>query len=51
MGENIWLALVLLDIVEGVEVTNRLSFSSEMDEFLVDQFKCAFFFFPVYFGN
>lgn len=45
MGENIWLALALLDIVEGVEVTNGLSFSSEMDEFLVDQFKCAFFFF------
>lgn len=37
MGENIWLALALLDIVEGVEVTNRLSFSSEMDDFLVDQ--------------
>lgn len=44
MGENIWLALAILDIVEDVEVTNRLSFSSEMDEFLVDQFfKYVFF--------
>lgn len=44
MGENIWLALAILDIVEDVEVTNRLSFSSEMGEFLVDQFfKYVFF--------